>query len=115
MIFFEIPIVYILVVIAIILALVFVGFVGLVFWIQAHLTAIITVIGIINVIFIILGIIFGIMMKSNPQDEDGTKDSFIGCFFFGAFLGLIASVILDLPLYLIYRILMFIASLFGIV
>lgn len=107
---FEIPIIYIFIIIAMILGLIFVGFVGLIFWIQAHLTAIITVIGIINAILFILG-----MIITFSPEEDGTKDSAVNCFFSGIFLGLIASAVLDIPLYLIYRILMFIASIFGIV
>jgi hypothetical protein len=108
MIFFEIPIVYILVVIAIILGLVFVGFVGLVYWIQAHLTAIIIVIGIINLILIVgCGLLWLYAKKISPE-----INGFIE-FFKGAMLGLAASAILDIPLFLIYHIFMWIADMLG--
>ena len=103
---FEIPIIYILIIIAMILGLVFAGFVGLVYWIQAHLTAIITVIGIINAIFFIVSIIISWEKKDTLKDTlENMADALI--------FSLIACVILDLPLYLIYRILMWIADMLG--
>lgn len=96
--FFTIPLLLIMVLIILGAAVLGIGYM----WIQAHLTIIITIIAIINLIIIIL-CVFSCLLEGNK----------ILGFFEGLALGVALSAVLDFFPVFIYGVLWFFAAIFG--
>lgn len=96
--FFTIPLLLIMVLIILGAAVLGIGYM----WIQAHLTIIITIIAIINLIIIILCVLAGL-----------SEENKILGFFKGLALGVAVSALLDFTLALIYGFLYIIAGILG--